>query len=145
MAEPVRPPRSACEDEEGSPSTQVMRFQTMPPTRPARTISSSAYPLSASNSARGAPLLSWMLMTALVTVSATSTDRNAPTRLSTADRVTAVLGLRAPVAIEGAMAFPVSWNPLVKSNARATTTTRASITAAVVTAESCGQKLRHTR
>ncbi len=55
----------------------------------------------------------------LATVAATATERNAPTRLRTAESATAVRGLRAPVAIEVAMAFPVSWNPFVKSNARA--------------------------
>ena len=32
---------------------------------------------------------------------------------------TATFGLRAPVAIDVAIALPVSWNPLVKSNANA--------------------------
>ena len=35
--------------------------------------------------------------------------------------MTAVLGFRAPVAIDVAIALPVSWNPLVKSNASAVT------------------------
>ena len=39
MALPIRPPKSACEDEDGRPITQVARFQTIPPTRPARMIS----------------------------------------------------------------------------------------------------------
>lgn len=59
----------------------------------------------------------------LATVAATSTERNAPTRFKAADRETATLGFRAPVAMEVAIALPVSWNPLVKSNARAVTTT----------------------
>ena len=42
IAAPMRPPKSACDDDEGSPSSQVSRFQTMPPTRPARMMSSSA-------------------------------------------------------------------------------------------------------
>ena len=46
----------------------------MPPTRPARTISSSAVPaVGESASALGVPLEFWILTTALVTVSATST------------------------------------------------------------------------
>jgi hypothetical protein len=69
----------------------------------------------------------------LVTVSATWTERKAPTRLSTALRRTAAFGRRAPVAIEVAMAFPVSWKPLVKSKARAVATTRPRMTVAVVT------------
>ena len=66
-------------------------------------------------------LASWIFSTSLVTVAATSTERNAPTRLRMPARVTAVLGLSAPVAIEVAIALPVSWNPLVKSKARAVT------------------------
>ena len=41
-------------------------------------------------------------------VLATSVERNAPTRLSTAARATAVLGLIAPVAIGVAIALAVS-------------------------------------
>ena len=57
----------------------------------------------------------------MVTVTATSTERKAPTRFRTPASSTAVFGLRAPVAIDVAMALPVSWNPLVKSNASAVT------------------------
>ena len=56
-------------------------------------------------------------------VLATCTDRNAPTRLRTAETSTAILGLSAPVAIEVAMALAVSWKPLVKSKASAVTMT----------------------
>ena len=42
MVAPIRPPNSACEELDGRPSSQVSRFQTIPPTRPARMISSSA-------------------------------------------------------------------------------------------------------
>src|SRR6478735_12769621 len=79
-----------------------------------------------------------MLMTALVTVRATSTDRNAPTRFSTADRPTATFGRSAPVAMDVAIALPVSWKPFVKSNASATTTTRTSTRVAVVMRPSLG-------
>jgi hypothetical protein len=61
------------------------------------------------------------LSTDVVTVTATSTDRNAPTRLRMPANRTAVLGLRAPVAMEVAIALPVSWKPLVKSKASAVT------------------------
>lgn len=64
-------------------------------------------------------LLSWILSTEVVTVRATSTERKAPTRLSTPASSTAVLGFSAPVAIDVAIAFPVSWKPLVKSKASA--------------------------
>ena len=56
-------------------------------------------------------------------VAATAVDMKAPTRLSTADNATAALGASAPLAMEVAMALPVSWNPLVKSNASAVMTT----------------------
>ena len=56
-------------------------------------------------------------------VPATAVDRNAPTRFSTAESVTAAFGLSAPLAMEVAMALPVSWKPFVKSNARAVITT----------------------
>jgi hypothetical protein len=69
----------------------------------------------------------------LVTVSATSTDRKAPTRLSTPDRATATFGRSAWVAMDVAIAFAVSWNPLVKSNASAVITTSARTTDAAVT------------
>ena len=60
---------------------------------------------------------------ALEIVLATSTDRNAPTRLSTADMATAVLGFSAPVEMVVAIALAVSWKPFVKSNTRAVTIT----------------------
>ena len=53
-------------------------------------------------------------------------ERNSPTRLSTPERATATRGGSAPVAIEVAIALPVSWKPLVKSKDSAVTTTRAS-------------------
>lgn len=59
-------------------------------------------------------------------VAATLSDRNAPTRFSTPDRPTAIRGLRALVAIDVAIALPVSWKPFVKLNPNAVTTTRTS-------------------
>src|SRR4051794_21381956 len=95
----------------------------------------------------GAPLLSCTFTTALVTVSATSTERNAPTRLSTADSATATLGRSAPVAIEVAIALPVSWKPLVKSKARAVPITSTRMSVASVTDRACyrGPGQRHPR
>ena len=49
-----------------------------------------------------------MRITAFVTVSATSTDKNAPIKLRIAASVTAVFGDSAFVAIEVAMALAVS-------------------------------------
>ena len=48
------------------------------------------------------------MITALVTVNATSTESSAPTRFSTAHSTTAVLGVSAFVAIDAAMALAVS-------------------------------------
>src|ERR1700744_844141 len=105
---PTMPPISACEELEGIPSSQVSRFQTMPPTRPAKTSSSVTMCPS---------------MSPLAIVAATAVDMKAPTRLSTADSVTATLGFNAPLAMDVAMALAVSWKPLVKSNASAVITT----------------------
>ena len=133
MVPPTRPSRRACDEDEGSPSSQVNRFQMMPPTRPPKTMSMRRVPLLAVYSLRGRPLESCSLTTELDTVSATSTESSAPTQLRIAANVTAPLGLKAPVAIDAAIAFPVSWKPLVKSNARATTTTKVRMMVAVVT------------
>ncbi|CNV54683.1 Uncharacterised protein [Mycobacterium tuberculosis] len=105
---PTMPPISACEELDGMPSNQVNRFQTIPPTRPANTNSS---------------VTRFASIRPLAIVAATAVDKNAPIRFSTAGSATATRGARAPLAIEVAMAFPVSWNPLVKSNANAVTTT----------------------
>ncbi len=74
---------------------------------------------------------SWMMP--WETVFDTSVDRNAPTRLRTAARRTAVLGFRAPVAIGVAIAFAVSWNPFVKSKKSASRITSTTMRAAVST------------
>ena len=97
IAAPISPPNSACEELEGMPSNHVARFQMMPPTRPAKTMVSSAWPPTFPR-----------FTTPLATVAATSTERKAPTRFKEADRATATLGLRAPVAIDVAIALPVS-------------------------------------
>jgi hypothetical protein len=60
-------------------------------------------------------------------VLATSTERNAPTRFSTPATATAVRGPSAPVEIDMAIAFAVSWNPLVKSKTSAVATTTRTI------------------
>src|SRR3954454_13807181 len=71
---PTMPPISACEDDDGSPSAQVDRFQATAPMRPANTVSSVTDPAST---------------IPLVTVAATDSDRNAPTKFSVADIATA--------------------------------------------------------
>ena len=80
----------------------------MPPTRPANTSSR---------------VTRFASTRPLAIVAATAVDRKAPTRFSDADSATATFGFRAPLAIEVAIALPVSWKPFVKSNARAVTTT----------------------
>src|ERR687892_818179 len=95
---------SACELEDGRPKYHVARFQAIAPTRPANTIAG------VTRSASTIPE---------ATVAATSSDRNAPTKLSTAARLTATRGFSARVEIDVATALAVSWKPLVKSNASA--------------------------
>ncbi len=59
-------------------------------------------------------------------VVATLTERKAPAKFSTAAMATATLGLRAPVAMEVAIALAVSWKPFVKSKASAVMITTAT-------------------
>ena len=100
-AEPIRPPNSACDEEEGRPSSQVSTFQRMPPTRPVKTMSISAGPSEVTS------IRSRFTMP-LPTERATSTERKAPTRFRDAERATAVFGFNAPVAMDVAIALPVS-------------------------------------
>src|SRR6201995_1843933 len=109
MGEAITPPIGACDELEGIPKNHASRFQITPPHKPARTTVTVTLPVSTRP---------------LAMVAATLSDRNAPTRLSTPDSATPTRGPRAPVAIEVAMALPVSWKPFVKSKPSATTTTR---------------------
>jgi len=59
-------------------------------------------------------------------VLATSVDRKAPTTFRKAAISTAVLGLNALVATDVAIAFALSWKPLVKSKNSAVTITTAT-------------------
>ena len=110
---PIRPPINACDELEGSPTSQVSRFHTIAPTSPAKITVGVIFVSSTSP---------------LEIVFATWTERNAPTRLRTPAMSTAVRGFSAPVAIEVATALAVSWKPLVKSNANAVTMTTTMIT-----------------
>src|SRR5215213_11969388 len=74
---PIRPPNRACEELDGRPTSQVTRFQTMAPTSPASTIGTVTR-----LSSKKPPEI----------VLATSVDRQAPIRLRTAARTTAVRG-----------------------------------------------------
>src|SRR6476660_167335 len=101
---PMSPPNSACEDDDGSPSSQVVRFHRMAPTRPPKMI---AGVILASSTSPPEMVL------------ATAVEMNAPTRFSTPEMATATFGRNAPVAMEVAIALAVSWKPLVKSKMRA--------------------------
>lgn len=90
---PTMPPIRACDELDGMPISQVSKFHRMLPTSPANT------------SSRVTRLASTR---PLAIVAATAVDRNAPTRFSRADSATAVRGLSAPLAIEVAIALPVS-------------------------------------
>src|SRR3954454_5692761 len=105
---PTIPPISACDDEEGRPNHQVARFQAIAPIRPANTVSSVIVPAST---------------IPLAIVAATCSDRNAPTKFSVDDMATATRGDIARVETDVAIAFAVSWKPLVKSKASAVATT----------------------
>jgi hypothetical protein len=99
----MRPPKRACVELDGRPRYQVPRFQSTAPTSPAKIIVGViCTPPSPS------------LMMPCEMVFATSVERKAPTRLSTAEMVTATFGLSAPVATEVAMAFAVSWKRFVR-------------------------------
>ena len=111
--EPMTPPISACEELDGMPNSQVIRFQTIAPARPAKTTVGVTSPVSTRP---------------LAIVAATLSDRNAPTRFSTAERPTASRGLSALVAMDVAIALAVSWKPFVKSKASPVTTTSARTT-----------------
>src|SRR6478672_10871053 len=97
---PIRPPNRACEELEGSPKSQVIRFHRMAPTSPAKII---------------VGVTSASLTMPPEMVLATSVDRNAPATFSTAAIRTATFGFSAPVATEVAIALAESWKPLVKS------------------------------
>src|ERR1017187_4290854 len=111
MVDPITPPISACDELEGIPKNQVSRFQIIPPASPAATTLS---------------VTSLVSTRPLAIVAATLSDRNAPTKFSTPDRATATRGFNALVAMDVAIALPVSWKPLVKSKHNAVITTSTS-------------------
>src|ERR1700754_4506482 len=107
-AEPTTPPISACEELEGRPKYQVARFQAIAPISPAKTI---------------VGVITAASTTSLATVAATEIEMKAPAKLSSEASAIATCGRAAPVEIEVATTFAVSWNPLVKSKASAVPTT----------------------
>jgi hypothetical protein len=103
---------SACDELDGNPRRQVVRFQMMAPT-------SAAMIMPRETPCFGATRPPMVLATCVCRISIAI---SAPRRLKAADIATAVRGPRARVLIEVATAFAVSWNPLVKSNPSAITT-----------------------
>src|SRR3954451_14907558 len=113
MVLPTRTPISACDELDGRPKYQVIRFQAIAPTRPAKTI---------------VIVMSSALTIPLATVAATFRERNAPTKLRIEAKVTATRGGTACVEIAVATTLAVSWKPFVKSKASAVATTMTRMT-----------------
>src|SRR5919202_6020692 len=132
---PMSPPISACEELEGRPARHVMRFQAIAPNSAAMIIES---PTPCSGATR-LPMVSatFALRSCVVTT--------APMRLRTAEKVTATRGRSARVPTVVAMAFAVSWKPLVKSKASATAMvrTRRSICASGILDRDALEHVRH--
>src|SRR5690606_12585444 len=103
-AAPIRPPISACEDEDGRPNHHVIRFQVMPPSNAHR--SSCERTLTTLGSIRPEAM-----------VLATAVPASAPTRFIDAASLTACIGESTLVATTVAIEFAVSWKPLMYSNA----------------------------
>ncbi len=102
---PVSAPIRACDDEDGRPFHQVMRFQQIAPITAASTMIRplvAAIPVSADRSMIPDPI-----------VLATSVPSSAPSRLNAAAMSSARRGVRALVETEVAIALAASWNPLV--------------------------------
>src|SRR5690606_13713809 len=119
-AAPTSPPISACEDEDGSPNHQVIRFQMMPPM--------SAHRISCEPTSTTPTSIRPEAM-----VLATAVPVSAPSRFMPAARETACIGESTLVATTVAMELAVSWKPLMYSKVsatRITTMTRVSIVAA---------------
>ena len=90
---PIRPPNNACDELDGRPTNQVVRFHRMAPTRPAKIITGVTF-----ESTTMPPEI----------VFATSVDSSAPATFSTAAIRTATFGFSAPVATDVAIALALS-------------------------------------
>ena len=119
MAAPASPPTRAWEEEEGRPTYQVVRFQTIPPAR-AHTITWEVTSTTA-----------WSIRPEAM-VFATAVPQSAPIRLATAASPTACIGESTLVATTVAMEFAVSWKPLMYSKTSAVTSTRMRVESKVV-------------
>src|SRR4051812_27885900 len=91
-AAPTSPPISACEDDDGSPKYQVIRFQVIAPMSAEKTICSPAEPVGAS-------------MIPSPTVCATLVEIIAPIRFATAASASAAFGVSALVETATAIAL----------------------------------------
>src|SRR5215217_5980899 len=101
---PANPPMRACDEEVGSPSHQVRKFQAMAPTSPAKTTAS----LTTSES------------TVLPTVLATPVwNTKKAAKLKKAAQRTAIRGVSTRVETTVAIELAASWKPLVKSKTSA--------------------------
>src|SRR5215475_8525199 len=103
-AAPMRPPISACDDDDGRPKYQVIRFQVMAPNSPAKT---TPRPLT---SAGGVMM---PVPTVAATLPASPNSGREPMRLPTAAMTNANRGVSARVDTLVAIAFAASWKPLV--------------------------------
>src|SRR3954453_23068191 len=101
-AAPARttPPRRACEDDDGRPKYQVIRFQAIAPT-------------SAANTTCSPPGHEGGSMMPMATVARTPVEMTAPIRFITAARPSATRGVSALVETATAIALAASWKPLV--------------------------------
>src|SRR5206468_9188140 len=104
------PPTSACDELVGSPKYQVMTSHAIAPIKPAKT--------APFENADGSTT-----SFAIVAATAVPKMRNAA-KLKNAAQATASRGDNTRVETTVAMEFAASWNPLKKSNARATITMR---------------------
>src|SRR5712692_7288659 len=105
-AAPAYPPMSACEEEEGIPTYQVMRFHVIAPIKPPRM----TLELTTSMSINPFPIV---LATAVPNV-------NAATKLKKAAQKKAIKGVRTRVDTTVAIELAESCIPLMKSKTRAT-------------------------
>src|SRR4051812_38760048 len=108
---PTRPPMSACEELDGMPKYQVMKFHPTAAMSAARTTDCVTAPVSTMPFPR---------------VAATSVEMSAPKTLATAAIARATVGLSARVEIDVAIAFAESWKPFVKSKRSAVAMTTKS-------------------
>src|SRR5919109_5555291 len=107
MPAPAKPPIRACDEEVGSPSHQVVKFQTMAPTSPAKITAS----------------LTTDESTVLPTVLATWVWKTRKaTKLNNAAQTTATRGVSTRVETTVAIELAASWKPLEKTNKSASTT-----------------------